>query len=199
MSRRLFLTYRSPFSRKAWVVLLEKNLAVEPVVVDLAARSPEFVAVSPLGKVPVLVDEDGTVVMDSTVICEYLEDRYPQPALGGAGWQQRLKVRQIDEFGDSLAEHAVATFMARQRQDAAAAEKSAAAMTRILDALEKLVGPDGAPFAGAFSWADAAVLAALGYTTFRLGEDWRKDHPHLAAWFDAMDRRPSAASTRPRL
>lgn len=199
MSRKLYLTLRSPYSRKVSIALQEKGLAVEPVVVDLAARSPEFVAVSPLGKVPVLVDEDGTVVMDSTVICEYLEDRYPQPALGGAGWQQRLRVRQLDEFGDSLADHAVATFTARQRQDDAAAEKSAASMNRLLDALEKVAAADGSPLAGPFSWADAAVLAALGYATFRLGEDWRKDHPRLAAWFDVMDRRPSAAGTRPRL
>jgi glutathione S-transferase len=198
MSRRLFVTLRSPFARKAWITLLEKGLAVEPVLVDLANRSPEFIAVSPIGKVPVLVDEDGTVVLDSTVICEYLEDRYPQPALCGPGWQQRLCVRQFDELGDTLAEQAIACFVGRQSGDAAVVSKAENVIARILDALEARVQANGAPICGLLSWADAAVLAALGYATFRLGDGWRNDHPRLAAWFDVMDRRPAAVDTRPR-
>lgn len=199
MSRKLFVTLRSPFSRKVWICLIEKGLAVEPVVVDLAARSPEFVAVSPIGKVPVLVDEDGTVVVDSTVICEYLEDRYPQPSLAAPTWQGRLAVRQLDEYGDSLAESAIALYVGRQQGDAEAATKAAAGMARLLGALEERASADGTPLCGRFSWADAAVLSALGYAGFRLGDGWREGHPKLAAWFDVMDRRASAAGTRPRL
>ena len=70
MARTLFYTARSPFARKVRIVLREKNLPFQLVEVDLANRSPEFVQISPLGKVPVLVDEDGTTLFDSTVMLE---------------------------------------------------------------------------------------------------------------------------------
>src|SRR4051794_2419989 len=104
MTRTLFVTARSPFARKVHILLLEKGLPCELSIVDLGARSAEFVAVSPLGKVPVLRDEDGTVVFDSTVIAEYLEDRYPSPALFGSGVQQRLLHREIESVADTIAD-----------------------------------------------------------------------------------------------
>jgi glutathione S-transferase len=194
MARRLFCTLRSPFARKVSIALAEKGLAVEPIIEDLGARSAAFVGVSPIGKVPVLVDEDGTVVIDSTIICEYLEDRYPTPPLCQPGWRNRLDVRQVDELGDSVAEQAIA--IAFKRGDVAKAE---GVLARLLDVLEARADVTGAPLCGTFSWADASVLSGLGYLTFRLGDSWRHGHPRLAAWYDAMDERPSAAATRPRL
>lgn len=194
--RRLFLTLRSPYARKVQLLLAELDLPVESVVVDLANRTAEFNAVNPHGKVPALVDEDGTVVVDSTVICEYLLDRYGSRP---DGWQARLAVRELDELGDGLADQAIAVFFGRQAGDAARAEKAERVGGRLLDTLEARVSPDGAPLLGQWSHGDAAVLAALGYWTFRLGDGWRTSHPRLAAWFDAMDARPNAAATRPRL
>jgi glutathione S-transferase len=76
----------SPFSAKVRIVLAEKDLPVEIMPIPWSRQTlwgpkpSEFVAVSPRGQVPVLIDGD-VVVYDSTVICEYLEDRYPSPPL----------------------------------------------------------------------------------------------------------------------
>lgn len=195
--RRLFLTHRSPYARKVWLTLLHKRLPVELVVVDLAARSAEFTTLSPLGKVPVLVDDDGTVVCDSTVICEYLEDRYPGVPLRPEGWEGRLALRELEELADSLADQAIAIFFGRQKGDSAAVEKAERVAGRILDALETSVPPEGRPFLGSWSYADAGVLSAVGYLEFRLGRGWREGHPALAAWVDAADQAPDAVLTRP--
>lgn len=199
--RRLFLTRRSPYARKAAIALFEKGLAYETVVVDLADRSPAFVALGPIGKVPVLVDEDGTVVADSTVVVEYLEDRYPERPLRGDGWRARLESRRLDELGDTLADNAVAGFMAKGRGDDATRDKALATAERVLAALDAEVAAKGelvAPTAGpAFGIAQAAVVSAVGYFELRHGAGWRERHPALAAWFDAHADRDSVRATVP--
>ena len=84
----------SPFSAKVRIALAEKKLGYETLVVPWSRKTlwgpkpPEFLAVSPHGQVPVLIDGD-VAVFDSTVICEYLEDRYPKPPLLPAGPEAR--------------------------------------------------------------------------------------------------------------
>ncbi len=199
MSRKLYVTLRSPYARKVWMSLIEKGLPAEIVVIDLEHRPPEFSALSPIGKVPVLVDEDGTTVPDSTVICEYLEDRYREHPLRGRGWEARLAVRQLDELGDALSDAAVGLFFARRDQNARAESKALAGIDRLLDTLDAAASPDGAAFCGELSYGDFAVLAALGYLGFRHGEGWRQGRARLARWYDTLDQRESAVTTRPRL
>lgn len=193
--RRLFLTLRSPYARKVWLVLKKKSLTVDLVVVDLANRSAEFEAISPLGKVPVLVDEDGTVICDSTVICEYLEDRYTHVPTRPEGWEGRLAVRSLEELGDSLADQAIAIFFGGQNGQVT--DKPRRIAGRILAALDAAAPADGGPICGSWTYGDAAVQSALGYWTFRLGNDWRDGHPALAAWYDVQDATPDAVATRP--
>lgn len=197
MARTLFLTLRSPYARKASMMLLEKGLPFERVVVDLANRSPEFVAASPIGKVPVLVEDDGTTVSDSTVIAEYLEDRYPDVRLRGKGWEARLAVRQVEEYGDHLADQAVVLFFAKQRGDEAASKKSEGVIARLLDLLDQSADATGGPFCGDFSYADCAVVSALGYLEARHGAGWRTGRENLTRWADIVGARPAAVSTRP--
>lgn len=85
------------------IALAEKKLSWEPILVNLRAREqrkPEFLALNPNGKVPVLVDDE-TLVYDSTVVNEYLEDRYPEPPLTYPDPARRAKVRQWEDFGDN--------------------------------------------------------------------------------------------------
>lgn len=191
--RRIYLTHRSPFARKVTLQLLRRGLPFDEVLVDLANRTPEFVAISPIGKVPVLVDDDGTVVLDSTVICEYLADRYGDDV---TGWQAHLARRQLDELGDSLADQAIAMFFGRQ--NGANVDKAERVAGRVLDALEAMAPAPGASFGATWTWGDDAVFAALGYWNFRLGDSWRAGHPRLATWVDAVDATPEAERTRPR-
>ena len=71
-----------PYGMKVRIVLAEKDMDCEVVTVDLQSgqhRQSEFLKLNPFGRVPVLVDED-CVIYDSTIINEYLDDEYPEPA-----------------------------------------------------------------------------------------------------------------------
>lgn len=99
-----------PFSQKTRIVLAEKQLDYEKIIVDLRKREqfdPAFLALNPFHKVPVLVEEEEgeanpTVIYDSTVIDEYLEDEYPEPALlpppGDSA--ARSRIRQLEDYAD---------------------------------------------------------------------------------------------------
>lgn len=92
-----------PYSQKVRVVLAEKDLEFEEVVVNLHAgeqKSTEFLKLNPYGRVPVLVDED-IVVYDSTIINEYLEDEYPEPRLMPEDSAGRARVRLFEDYCDT--------------------------------------------------------------------------------------------------
>ena len=93
-----------PYGQKVRIVLAEKGLNYDLVQVDISRnehRRPEFVRLNPFARVPVLVDED-TVVYDSTIINEYLEDEYPEPpvlpAIGASA--MRARARLFEDFAD---------------------------------------------------------------------------------------------------
>jgi glutathione S-transferase len=195
MARTLYLTLRSPFARKVRILLLEKGLPFELQMIELAARTPEFYALSPLGKVPVFVDEDGTVVFDSTVIAEYLEDKYPTPPVFGVGVQQRLLHRTLDELGDTITDHAVALFYGKDAPNAAATEKSNLTIDRALHALDELIARGQLP--QSFGLGQAAVLCALDYAHLRLGAARTAAHPALHEWLATFAQRPSVQAAPP--
>src|SRR5271154_5731756 len=94
-----------PFGQKVRIILAEKGLSYELVEIDLAQgeqRRPDFLRLNPFGRVPVLVDED-TVIYDSTIIAEYLEDEYPEPPLlppvGVSALRARARI--LEDFADT--------------------------------------------------------------------------------------------------
>lgn len=108
---KLYDYMQCPFGQKARIVLAEKQLDYELVPVDLRKNEQfeaAFVEMSPFHKVPVLLDEEGAddpdrvVVYDSTIIGEYLEDEYPEPALLPPAEQaaERARIRCLEDFAD---------------------------------------------------------------------------------------------------
>lgn len=85
------------------IALSEKHVPWEPIYVNLRAnahKTPEFLALNPYGKVPVLVDE-GVILYESTVVNEYLEDRFPDPPLMPRDPVGRAEVRLWEDYGDN--------------------------------------------------------------------------------------------------
>ncbi len=196
MPRVLHTTARSPYARKVRIALLEKGLPFELATVDLTSPTADFLARSPLGKVPLLVDEDGTVVFDSTVMVEYLEDRYPAPSfLGGSSFSERLLHRELDELGDTIADQGVAAFLAKGRDDAAGEGRAVALAGRAATEIERRLADGRWP--AAFGVGQAAVVSGLGYFEIRHGRALLDRHPALAAWAAKQAERPSVASTTP--
>lgn len=98
--RTLFHLWLHPFSRKVRVVLAEKNLDFDLQIEKIWERRIEFLAINPAGDVPVLVEEDGTTLANSQVICEYLEEVYPEVNLLGRDPVQRAETRRLVSWFD---------------------------------------------------------------------------------------------------
>jgi glutathione S-transferase len=97
---RIIGSYLSPYVRKVLACLDLKGLAydIDPIVPFMG--SDRFTELSPLRRVPVLID-DRVTLADSSVICQYLEDRYPEPALYPADVADRARARWLEEYADS--------------------------------------------------------------------------------------------------
>lgn len=163
----LFDVALSPYAQKVKIALREKNLPFEIRITDLGAPDAEFLGISPRQEVPALKDGDQTIV-DSTIILDYLEDKWPQPAFQPAAAAGRARARIIEEVCDTQFEAvnwAVTEvgFFKRASGDAAAAifKNAAAQAGGLVRWLEARLG--GAEwFGGArFDRADAAVFPHL--------------------------------------
>ena len=100
MSLQVIGSYLSPYVRKVLVCLELKGLTYEIDPIAPFVGNEEFARLSPLKRVPVLIDED-LVLNDSSVICQYLEDKHPTPALYPQDIAARAKARWLEEYADT--------------------------------------------------------------------------------------------------
>lgn len=92
----------SPFVRKAWIALKEKGLVFEHRQLDPLDKSERFLAMNPLGRIPVLEEADGNLISDSSVICDYLEHLHPTPRLYPKDYRDRARALWFEEYADTL-------------------------------------------------------------------------------------------------
>jgi glutathione S-transferase len=157
----------SPFVRKVLVALKIKNLPYEQIQQMPFTRDTEYLRINPLGKIPTLQEGDLTIC-DSTVICEYLEDTCPEPALYPADPADRARARWYEELGGTrVAELAAGIFFQRfmrpmvlkQETDEELVEKIInKQLPPILDYLEDQVPEQGFVF-GEFMIADLGLMS----------------------------------------
>jgi glutathione S-transferase/RNA polymerase-associated protein len=189
----------SPFAQKVKIALVEKGVTFEPRLPDFFGGDAAFASASPRLEVPALID-DGTAVFDSTIILEYIEDRWPQPALLPASPAARARVRMLEELCDTYYEainwagfeiryFKRAAGEAAERLLGRAAEQVAGANAY----LERQLGR--APYfnGDAFGWGDLSVVPAVYAAAFQ-GNPPKPGSP-LAAWFERVSTRPSVAAT----
>jgi glutathione S-transferase len=174
---------RCPYCARVRIVLAEKGLPYETVVVDLDDRPAWIYEKNPLGKVPVLEEED-FVLPESVVIMEYLEERYPEPPLWPADPAERAGGRLLVERFDELSR----PYYALRRGEDDARER----LDAELAALDSLLA--GRPFLTGreFGLADAAYLPWILRAEAMLGVDLDA-HPALAGWVARVGERPSVA------
>jgi len=191
VSRGLVLVSHAlcPYVQRVAIVLAEKGLAFERRVVDLSNKPDWFVALSPLGKTPLLL-VDGQVLFESAVICDYLDEVHA-PRLHPEAALERARHRGWVEFASALLAGIGAFYSA---PDAGTLESSRRALRSRFEQLEAALGA-GPYFAGArFSMVDAAFAPALRYfETFEALGDWGwfDGLPRLGAWRVALAERAS--------
>ncbi len=203
---KLFTAPLSLYGRKVEIALREKSLAYEREMVPFSQEAgytpkhPAVLAVNPKGQVPVLYDGD-LALFDSTVILEYLEDAYPEPALYPSDPAERAQCRLLELYADEILSGEVRRLMyrteaphpdpqtrARRTEEGRQAETAIRALYHSL--AQKLSGKPF--FCGDVSVADIALFVAILYA-HRLGGPPLDETPALAAWYARVGARPAAA------
>jgi len=203
MTRTLYYTPRSPYARKVRIILAEKHLPCELVETNVKQKSPEFLRLNPIGKIPVFVDENGLTFWDSTLIVEYLEETYADPPFYPNDRLERLRCRQGEELADSMTDAVVAlSYEVRKGSDANAQLQAyhQQEVDRMLAVFEGQLNGASYLLGDRLTIVDVAALSGLGYYTLRCGAVWQKQYLALAEWFDRLhQQRQSIQATVPRL
>jgi glutathione S-transferase len=197
---KLYGASQSPFVRKARIVLEEKGIPYETENLIPVPKTPELLALHPMGKIPILRDGE-VVVPDSSVICAYLEKKHPSPALYPGDPADLAKALFLEEYADTrmfevlgpiLFERVVKRFVFQQEPDEArVADLLARELPPVLDYLEFQVPGDRDSVLARFGIADAALGAQLGSLTSGGIEIDARRWPRTARYYRALLARPS--------
>ncbi len=199
---RLWQNPASPFARKVRIVVREANLSarVEELATLVSPVSPnkDLTACNPLVKIPALQLDDGAVLYDSTVICEYLDTLNLGQRLIPPG-DARWAALRLQALCNGILEAAVLCRyeMAVRPEDFRWQGWIDGQFTKIrngLDALEREVPHWGA----SFQIGQITAACVTGYLDFRFAsEPWRDTRPQLAAWHQRVAMRASITATIP--
>ena len=198
----------SPFGRKVAIVLREKGLAYD-VQYDVPwgdqTCTPQY---SPLQQLPILITEAGENVYDSVYILDWLEARYPEPALLPAALDERLAAQQRRLLGERLLEVAQALIFELLRPDPSApwVERQSRKVEGVLAELERQYAALAGQTGRALDLGDIAVATTLLGLEFAMSWGvspdiailhWRGTYPALTSAVEALETRPSFAATVP--
>jgi glutathione S-transferase len=203
---KLYQTFLSPFPTRVRLLLYAKGIDiafVEPPGIHDGSGKGNYLDINPLGRVPALELDDGRVLPESEVICEYLEDVYPTPTLRPADPWARAQVRLIGRLCDFYLVMAMvplfnAAGVARKKWDMAKIDSALAEVKKSLGYLEHYIGTDGYAVGRTLTQADGALAPQL-----MLAFEWapklfdrpspERDLPKLSAYWKAIVRDPIAA------
>ena len=198
--RLLYHLPLSPYARKVRLVLAEKRLPFELKLEKVWENRPEYLALNPAATVPTLVEENGLVIPDSGVICEYLDEAYPDVPLLGHTLAERVEVRRIVAWFDHkfavevarnlLYEKAMKPVSGRGAPDAAKLRAGYAAMRSHMEYIGWLAETRKWLGGANISLADFTAAAFLSALDFIGDVSWSASPP-AKEWYARMKSRPA--------
>jgi glutathione S-transferase len=198
---KLHWSSRSPFVRKAMIAAYESGVAdnIERIhsVVSLSNPNQTVMRDNPLGKIPTLILDDGRVLYDSVVICEYFDSRATTPrlfpTLGEARWTALKRHALANNMLDALLlwRSEVSKSAARQTP-----EWLSTFVLKLKNFLAVIEADADALGRSAFDIGHLTIGVALAYTDFRFADqNWRSGHPRTDAWMQTFLQRESVKQT----
>jgi glutathione S-transferase len=199
---KLYASPASSFARKIRVLLLEKKVPHEVIMMNLWEPN-DYQTINPIGKVPALKLDDGRVLINSPVIADYVDGRYPTPRFIPADADGRLEVRRWEAVADGAMDAAAVILYEKRFHDEAA--RSQAYMTRLrgkidagFAALETLLGNRPWLVGDSMSLVDLATACHMGFLTLRMPDVFPQErYPNLVRLWKTMEARESMKQTVP--
>jgi len=184
---KLFGSLTSPFVRKCRITALEAGIDDKVTFVSTAVMGPASGHPNPLNLIPSLLTDEGELIVDSRVICDYLQS-FQSPAVT-TDWADRTLLA----LADGMTDRAVSTTLELRRPEG---ERSTDWIARWADAISATVPELEARIPDEFTPGAIALTCALAYLDLRHDNlIWRDGHSALAEWYSAQQTRPSVAAT----
>ena len=199
---KLIASFSSPYARKVRIVMAEKRIDCEFAEENVWSPDTKVGAYNPLGKVPVLLLDDGVTLYDSRVITEYLDGITPVSRLIPEGGRKRAMVKRWEALGDGIADAGITIFLEKKRPEA---QQSADWIARQRGKIEagiaaaaRDLGERDYCHGVAMTIGDITLGCALLWLEFRLPElKWRENHANLRAWIERLEARSSFIESKP--
>lgn len=198
--RTLYHLWLHPYSRKVRITLAEKGLEFDLRVEKIWERRTDFLTINPAGDVPVLIEEDGTVISNSGAICEYLDETYTHTSLLGNDTLARAEVRRMVGWFDVkfnrevtenlIGEKIMKRFLKLGEPHGPSIRAGHANIHYHLDYISYLMEQRRWIGGDRFSLADIAAAGHLSAIDYIGDVPW-DEHPGAKAWFMRMKGRPS--------
>ena len=194
---------RSPFVRRVMIVAHEAGVAdrLNCVRTVVGGTKPhlDLMRENPLGKLPTLVLEDGTVLYDSSVIAEYFDGLHDGPKLFPAGGSGRLTALRRDALGSGMLDVLLQWLAERLRPAERVSQPHMDLWQLKIRACVEALEREADDIAAApFGIGHISIGVALAYLDFRFAaENWREGRPRLARWHQEFNRRPSVQANLP--
>ena len=196
---QLIISETSPYARKCRALIREKSLTakVEEIVSIPFDDEDTLLGVNPLGKVPALTRDGATALLDSPLICEFI-DNLSEPRWVPKSGPSRWRVLRFQALADGLLDLTIGRRIEIMRDDNLRYDfwvgRQERGIARALDLLEA----ESDKFAGAVDLGALSIAVALGYLDFRYPEsNWRDGRSELTALYDRWSARPSFQDTAP--
>ena len=197
--RYLYHLPLSPYARKVRLVLSEKRLPFDARAEKVWERRDEYLDLNPAGTVPTLVEDGGMTVPDSSVICEYLEEAYPDTPMLGRTQAERIEARRLAAWFDGkfaaevtrnlYGEKVLKRQMGRGEPDATALRVGYTALRHHLEYIGWLAENRRWLAGSALGLGDFAAAAHLSVLDFLGDVDWTVS-PAAKEWYARMKSRP---------
>lgn len=191
---KLLYTKRSPFARKVRVLALEKGIQLECIDENLQNKSSRLLDSNPLGKVPTLLLDNGEIVFDSSVICQYLDTLNSSKQFIPSELKARIEVLKWEALSDDLMVAGINLFMEKMRHPSDFNKEFVAAQEMNIRHAYAYIETNLNQLKD-FNLAAVAVASAIGYIHFRLPA--LRVEGKLASWFEEINQRPSMKETVP--
>ena len=194
--------YPAPNAQKVRIFAYEKNISIEYIPVDLikhALRTPEMLKKNPLGTVPFLELDDGTIIRESRAIIEYLEGIKSEINMLGETPLEKAKIQEVDRLAElglmiELGHHVhnISPFFAdKGPQSSEASEMALNCYTKNLDIFEKIISGEQFVIFDRPTVADCTLFSTFTFAE-SIGVKIQEDYTKLMSWYKKFGERESS-------
>ena len=199
---KLIIATPSPFARKVRVVLREKNFAFEEIIDVPWNKDTLTKDFNPLGKIPILLQEDAEPLYDSTVIVQYLENLKQSPRMFPLDAKDHIQARLIEATSDGVCDAVVLIYLEHSRSENlrshAWIKRQEKKIYKGIEYLSDNLGNKKYFLGSDFTIAEVSTISCLEYLDLRFPKfDWRTKHPNLENYWQIHKDRKSFLETKP--